>query len=94
MLLDRQRQEEGRTRTDLGFERERAVMLVDDRGARHRESLATAVADILGREEWIEHVFTNLDRNPASGIADRDLDAGFGVTAEERFEVAPRAFVP
>src|SRR3569833_1635162 len=69
VLLGGQRQEEGRTRTALGFKCERAVMLVDDRRAGHCESLAAAVAEILGREERVEHLISKNNQKATAGIA-------------------------
>src|SRR3569832_2445679 len=71
VLLGGQRQEEGRTRTDLGFECERAVMLVDDRRASHCESLATTITNNLNREERVEHLISGGGRGAAAGGAGR-----------------------
>src|SRR3569833_4506058 len=68
VLLGGQRQEEGRTRTDLGFECERDVMLVDDRRASHCESLAAAVADILGRVVRVVLLISDIGRDDVVGF--------------------------
>jgi hypothetical protein len=60
----------------VGLEVDCSVVALDDDRVRDRESLASAASNRLGGEERIENAARDLDRDPATGIADGDQDTG------------------
>src|SRR5664279_4824086 len=71
-FLDRDSKMKRRSTIELGVERDRSAVVLDDHRADQGQALPGSFANRLRGEELVENEIANMRRNAATRIADRD----------------------